>query len=65
MVINDIKDKNLPFNKRILVYAYNVDKPGWYIDEYTRTEHGQLNGCFYPHNVSHWCELPTDPTSKE
>ena len=62
MNIYNIKDKKLPLNRRILVYAYNTDDPGWYIDKYTISDNKQLNGWFYPHNISHWCELPNDPT---
>lgn len=64
MIINDTKEKSLPFDKRILVYAYNIEQSGWYIDEYNKGDCGSANGMFYPHNISHWCELPDDPTTK-
>lgn len=68
MIVYDIKEKSLPLNIRILVYVYNTDKPGWYIDEFQimgKSDNYQLNGCFYPHCISHWSELPEEPNLKK
>jgi hypothetical protein len=64
MKINDVRNKQFPLNKRILVFAHNIQNPRWVIDEFFRagpSDHDQIIGNLYPHNVSHWCELPEDP----
>ena len=60
-MIYSTKNKSIPVGRRILVYAYNVEKPGWYIDQYSKLSKSDLDGNFYPHNISHWAELPGPP----
>lgn len=62
--MNDIKDTPLPIGKRVLVYVVNSVEPGWYIDFFHASgpsDHHQLNGSYYAHNITHWAELPEDP----
>ena len=64
MKIYDVATVPLPLNRRILVYAYNIQHPRWVIDEFFRmgpSDHCKVVGNFYPHNISHWCELPDEP----
>ena len=64
MKIYNVKEHSLPLDIRILVYAYNVEKPGWYIDKFLssgKSDHLQPNGNFYVHNISHWTYLPQKP----
>ena len=66
MEIYSVKDKPLPIGRRILVYGFNIDDPRWSVDEFTKqgkSDHYQLNGNLYPHNISHWAELPEKPES--
>lgn len=66
MKVYDVREKPFPMNKRILVYAYNIDRPRWMTDEFSPSglsDLNQPNGKLYPHNVSHWAELPEEPVN--
>jgi hypothetical protein len=62
--IHNIKEKELPFNRRVLVFVVNAVEPDWYIDCFYQSgpsDLRQMNGTYYGHNISHWAELPEKP----